>query len=391
MPSKHEIEDGHDTLAWIAAQSWCDGRIGMWGDSYYGYTQWAAAASGHPALKAIVPRVTSTDFKVLNQWGDSIVLLYTAGYLAECWLDNLMYHFDIDWSVRPLAKVFDEAFATVGKRSVLCDLMMGLGGPRTFVQPPRRRLLHNHRVPVLHSVAWFDNVCPYSFEDYEYLTTRGEYRDLQYLVADATDHEMYHLRHAPVGKQNDHAVDDTALARVITECVRPGLDFFDVFLKGESRESTVPRARWFMGNGGWQTSSCLAATRKPGVTPLSGLTRTGHRQRRGRHAPPRERRGRGSGAMGARSCRPRRRRLGRPLRPSARLGRRAPGAGRGDVLTFTGEPLNEPLDLAGPISACLTLDSTCSSMHVYAKLSDVFPDGSARMLVRGESLLREKD
>ena len=69
MPFVHEVEDGYDTLEWVAAQPWCDGRVGMWGDSYYGYTQWAAAASGHPALKAIVPRVTSTDFRVLELVG----------------------------------------------------------------------------------------------------------------------------------------------------------------------------------------------------------------------------------------------------------------------------------------------------------------------------------
>ena len=62
MPFVHEIEDGYDTLEWIVSQPWSNGSVGMWGDSYYGYTQWAVVASGHPALKAIVPRVTSTDF-----------------------------------------------------------------------------------------------------------------------------------------------------------------------------------------------------------------------------------------------------------------------------------------------------------------------------------------
>ena len=32
----------------------------MWGDSYYGYTQWAAASTNHPALRALSPRVTGT-------------------------------------------------------------------------------------------------------------------------------------------------------------------------------------------------------------------------------------------------------------------------------------------------------------------------------------------
>ena len=49
----NEVDDGYDTLEWIAQQPWSNGDVGMWGDSYYGFTQWAAVASGHPALKAI--------------------------------------------------------------------------------------------------------------------------------------------------------------------------------------------------------------------------------------------------------------------------------------------------------------------------------------------------
>ena len=56
----NEVDDGYDTIEWITQQSWSNGRVAMWGDSYYGYTQWAAAASGHPALKAISPRLTGT-------------------------------------------------------------------------------------------------------------------------------------------------------------------------------------------------------------------------------------------------------------------------------------------------------------------------------------------
>jgi hypothetical protein len=50
-----EVSDAYDTLDWIAAQGWCDGNIGMMGESYYGFTTLAGAWSGHPALKAISP------------------------------------------------------------------------------------------------------------------------------------------------------------------------------------------------------------------------------------------------------------------------------------------------------------------------------------------------
>ena len=54
QPEYHEVEDGDDTLSWIASQSWSDGQAAMTGGSYLGYVQWAAAASGNPHLKAML-------------------------------------------------------------------------------------------------------------------------------------------------------------------------------------------------------------------------------------------------------------------------------------------------------------------------------------------------
>lgn len=48
-------KDGYDTIEWIAAQSWCDGNVGMYGLSYYGFTQLLAAETRPPHLKAIAP------------------------------------------------------------------------------------------------------------------------------------------------------------------------------------------------------------------------------------------------------------------------------------------------------------------------------------------------
>jgi uncharacterized protein len=391
MPFVHEIEDGYDTLDWIAAQPWCDGHIGMWGDSYYGYTQWAAAASGHPALKAIVPRVTSTDFKVRNWWGDSIVQLYSAGYLAECWLDQLEYRFGLDWNIRPLAHVMDEAFAAVGRRSACCDLMIGVDAPGALPQLPSSRRLLEHKVPVLHSVGWFDNICPFSFDDYERLIALGDKRDLQYLVADSTDHEMYHLSRWPITPADDHAANDDALEVVMTECTGPGLDFFDVFLKETTPRDRLPRARWFLGNAGWRTS--------PSWPP------PGHRELRLYLGDPLRAYETIEGGTLLATPDSVARVAGWVHDPADLVPSTAPDPfallhswaderevqARGDVLTFTGEPLAEPLDLTGPVAAYLGLHSTCSSMHVFAKLCDVFPDGSSRMLVRGESLVQEKD
>jgi putative CocE/NonD family hydrolase len=60
-----ETCDGVDAVAWLAAQPWCDGNVGMWGISYGGFTAIQVAMERPPALKAIVP-VMATDDRYLD-------------------------------------------------------------------------------------------------------------------------------------------------------------------------------------------------------------------------------------------------------------------------------------------------------------------------------------
>ena len=58
---QHEKEDGYDTVEWLAAQEWSNGKVGMIGGSYGGWVQLAAAAAKPPHLVTIVPRVPMGD------------------------------------------------------------------------------------------------------------------------------------------------------------------------------------------------------------------------------------------------------------------------------------------------------------------------------------------
>lgn len=60
LPFEHEPEDGRATIEWIAEQEWCDGNIGMMGESYLGATNWAVANDPPEELKTIVPIVFGT-------------------------------------------------------------------------------------------------------------------------------------------------------------------------------------------------------------------------------------------------------------------------------------------------------------------------------------------
>jgi len=57
VPYEHDGSDAAALIDWIAAQPWSDGRVGMHGGSYEGFTQWAAAKHMPKALKTIIPAV----------------------------------------------------------------------------------------------------------------------------------------------------------------------------------------------------------------------------------------------------------------------------------------------------------------------------------------------
>ncbi len=54
VPYEHDGADAAALIDWITGQSWSDGRVGMYGGSYSGFTSWAAAKHMPKGLKAIM-------------------------------------------------------------------------------------------------------------------------------------------------------------------------------------------------------------------------------------------------------------------------------------------------------------------------------------------------
>lgn len=63
---RHEADDGYDTDEWIGKQPWSNGKIGLLGGSYLGYTEITQAIRGSKYLTSMAASVTTSD--IYNNW-----------------------------------------------------------------------------------------------------------------------------------------------------------------------------------------------------------------------------------------------------------------------------------------------------------------------------------
>jgi putative CocE/NonD family hydrolase len=83
--SPQEVKDIGSLIGWVAKQPWSNGRVGSIGTSYTGNTAQLAAASGNPAVKAVVPRFMDFDIfadltypggvinrSIISDWGKMV-------------------------------------------------------------------------------------------------------------------------------------------------------------------------------------------------------------------------------------------------------------------------------------------------------------------------------
>ena len=94
-PFEHESEDIYEVIDWVSQQPWCNGKVGMIGGSYLGFSQWAAVKKLHPALKTIVPQVAvgiGIDYPAQN----NIFMSYMAQWIQ--YVTNTKFTDDADFN-----------------------------------------------------------------------------------------------------------------------------------------------------------------------------------------------------------------------------------------------------------------------------------------------------
>lgn len=88
----NEARDGYDTVEWAAQLPGSNGNVGMFGASYFGFTQWMTARENPPHLKAIVPAITWADVCEGVFWRNGALELGTMAYwqIAIMLLEQIM-------------------------------------------------------------------------------------------------------------------------------------------------------------------------------------------------------------------------------------------------------------------------------------------------------------
>jgi uncharacterized protein len=95
-PLRPHREDGIDTLRWLEAQPWYDGRLGMWGGSSFGYAQWSIADQTDPGPSAYMIQIASARFYDALYAGNAFAL-----ESALYWT----YRTHRDWNRKPSTEV----------------------------------------------------------------------------------------------------------------------------------------------------------------------------------------------------------------------------------------------------------------------------------------------
>ena len=405
-PFLHESDDGYDTIEWIAAQPYSDGRVGMFGASYVGATQMLAAIAHPPHLAGICPIVTASDYHngwtyqggAFEQWFDQS---WTTG-LAQ---DTLTHQIERmpsapeDVNVLPLTAypIFNRNPAGMinASASTIAPYFLDWLAHPSYDDYWRRWSIEEHyadiRVPALHTAAWYDIFLGGSLRNYIGLKARAateEARKGQRLLVAIGGH-------AGDGRKIG-VVDFGPEAEKFNEG-EVTLHWYDFLFKGARNEFATGKAVkiFVMGIDQW---------REEDDWPLARARSTKyflHSQGRANTAG-----GNGSLSTLAPGAEPTDEFVYDPAKPVPTVGgplccdsdHLAPGPrdqrsveARDDVLVYSTSALDHDVEVTGPVRLEFFASSSAADTDFTAKLLDVAPDGTAINLTEGILRARYRD
>jgi len=368
-----DAEDGYDTIEWLAKQPWSNGRVAMMGVSYLGTVQWLAARAHPPHLVCIAPTAPA------GRWTEE--LPYQGGAFmhqwALSWINGTSGKVQQDVNLSPVA--LERALA---HRPLLSgDSVLGRSMPlyRAFLDNP---LMNDYwgpiqfslddfaaiDIPTLTVTGWFDGDQPGALFYWRGLEARAPDRSKHFLVAGPWNHvQTFVGGAATIGEWEvgSESVIDTQELH---------LRFFDWCLAQRTDRFEQPRVRLFVtGANQWRSFDSY--------TPSAVENRTFYLSSGGR---ANSLIGDGRLIAEAPGNEPPDRFTYDPKRPvpsgvggNYLAADRHPIQRRDDVLVYTSDPLETPIEVIGNVQVTIQAATDGKDTDFTAVLTDVFPDGRA--------------
>lgn len=191
----------NEILDWIASQAWCNGNIGMYGDSQQAWCQFAAASTGNPHLKAIFPASSQLDLYEALEFRGGVYNKAFSSFFDRVvpYLDNLVTPVDSDKDGALLAQARQERSGAELKVSEVVqypfrDSMLPDGRFlwELLALYPLIERINNSGIPVYMTTGWYDIFLGDMFLWYDNLTVpkRLTVRPLDHSGMDATQFDL---------------------------------------------------------------------------------------------------------------------------------------------------------------------------------------------------------
>ena len=402
---KNEANDGYDTVEWAAALPYADGKVGMFGGSYVGATQFWAAIAHPPHLAGIAPDVTASNYH--DGWtyqGGAFEQWFNQSWASGLTEDTLRRGSSrvttpFEWrNVLPLA---DFPLRAVPEMKTLAPYYADWLAHPSYDDYWKALSIEAHygqiQVPVFSLAAWYDIFLGGSLRNYELLKSKGGsegarkgQRLLVYLGGHAGGWDQRKIGDVDFGDKAPF--DGDALM----------LDWYDMLLKGAHNafadgkpvrifvmgrnewrdEDDWPPARarvkkYFLHSGGNANSAAgdgVLSTDAPAADVAAAQAKDTFEYDPANPVPT----------------------IGGPLCCRSDLLKPGPvdqtaAEQRKDVLVYSTAALAKDLEVTGPVTAELWVSSSAVDTDVTAKLVDVAPNGFAQNLTEGILRLRYRD
>lgn len=406
----NDRNDGYDTVEWAARLAGSNGKVGMYGSSYVGATQWLAATATPPSLRAIVPSNTASDYYDGWTYEDGAFrLAFIEPWMAETIAESaavnrgdLRAAAELQNAYRDIARwerfrpydrlpIFEPDSPTVAP--YFYDAIRHPTDDAYWQKFSIQTRYDKVQVPVLAFDGWYDSFLEGALRNFNGVRQKGGTslaRENSRIVIGPWEHlgwgradSEVSPRLKAIGPVAESPVNELTLA------------WFDHFLKGEDNQITPgSRVVYFtMGENKWHVSRQwpLAATQFQSWYLQSGghaesamgdgtLTTTPPAAAAPSGAPPDDTftydPSNPVPSIGGHSC------CEWTTGPQGQFDQSAIEQ-RPDILVYSSAPLKETLEVTGPVTVVLYAGTTAPDTDFTAKLVDVAPDGTAINLANG--------